>query len=192
MTESRFRSNFQPLHDFVLVVRQKQETVTASGLHIPESAADPRKGTLARVLAAGPGKRHPNTGIRIPMEVRAGDMVVIARHQNTAAEVAVSSLPPELGEAWDVGDGDVLLMLRETDLLAVLAADDETLEEVSGEVTADAGEAFAGSAPKPEIVDLMQALKDSLAAAGNARPMRRDELAEERASRYTREDGSRR
>lgn len=181
-----------PLHDYVLVIRQKQETVTASGLHIPESAADPRKSTQARVLATGPGKRHPNTGVRMPMEVGVGDMVVIARHQNTSAEVAVVSLSLDLKEQWGVNDGDVLLMLRETDLLAVLgmvAADDETLEEVPGEVTANADEAFAGPVPKPEIVDLMQALKDSLAAA-DAGPLRRDELAEERTRRYTREDGS--
>lgn len=169
------------LSDYVLLLRQSPPTVTASGLHIPESNTGANRGTQALVLAVGPGKRHPNTGVRSPMQVQVGDTVIITKHQNSTAEVAVESLPPELLTEWGVGDSDLLLMLRETEILAVLAKDDETqlteLEDVNGEQTADAGEAFAG------IGSLSRDIYEDWS-------LRRDEIAEERSRRYTYEDGS--
>lgn len=177
------------LSDYVLLLRQPPPTVTASGLHIPESNTGANRSTQALVLATGPGKRHPNTGVRLPMRVQVGDAVIITKHQNSTAEVAVESLPAELRAEWGVGDSDLLLMLRESEVLAVVATADESiaeLEDVNGEQTADAEVAFRGAPQPAEVYDLIQALKDSLAASG----YRRDELAEERARRYTHEDGS--
>lgn len=177
------------LSDYVLLLRQPPPAVTASGLHIPESSTGANRGTQAKVLAVGPGKRHPNTGVRLPMQVQLGDTVIITKHQNSTAEVAVEILSPELRAEWGVGDSDLLLMLRETEILAVVATVDESiaeLEDVAGEQTADAEVSFRGAPQPAAVVDLMQALKDSLDASG----YRRDEIAEERASRYTHEDGS--
>lgn len=88
----------QPLGDRVVVRVAESESVTASGLVIPETAGDrPQRGT---VVAAGPGRYEDGT--RVPMLVAEGDVVVFAKYGGT--EVTV--------------DGEDLLILRESDILA--------------------------------------------------------------------------
>ncbi|HMM49900.1 MAG TPA: co-chaperone GroES [Miltoncostaeaceae bacterium] len=88
----------QPLGDRVVVRVAESESVTASGLVIPETAGDrPQRGT---VVAAGPGRYED--GKRVPMLVAEGDVVVFAKYGGT--EVTV--------------DGEDLLILRESDILA--------------------------------------------------------------------------
>jgi chaperonin GroES len=88
----------QPLGDRVVVRVSEAETTTASGLVIPETATDrPQRGT---VVAVGAGRFED--GKRVPMLVAAGDEVVYSKYGGT--EVTI--------------DGEDLLILRESDILA--------------------------------------------------------------------------
>jgi chaperonin GroES len=79
----------------------EQEEVTASGIVLPETAKEkPQKGT---VLAVGPGDRDED-GDRIPMDVKEGDTVLFAKYSGTEIKM----------------DGKKLLILRESDVLAIL------------------------------------------------------------------------
>jgi chaperonin GroES len=93
--------NFKPLGNRVVVEPMEQEDVTAGGIVLPETAKEkPQKGT---VLSVGPGDRD-DEGKRIPMDVKNGDMVLFAKYAGTEIKV----------------DGKKLLILRETDLLAIV------------------------------------------------------------------------
>lgn len=104
----------QPLNDQVFLVRVQPPDRTASGLAIPESAQS--KGCECRVLAAGPGAKNARTGKRIPMSVAAEDRVVIGKWQGN--EVTV---PDYVRAAWGIDDREPVIVVRETDILAVLA-----------------------------------------------------------------------
>jgi len=64
--------NLRPLHDRVIVKRLDQETKTASGIVIPEAAAE--KPDQGEILAVGPGKRD-DKGAPIALDVKVGDRV---------------------------------------------------------------------------------------------------------------------
>lgn len=88
----------QPLGDRVVVRVSEAEQVTASGLVLPETAADkPQRGT---VVAVGSGRYED--GKRIPLLVEAGDEVIYSKYGGT--EITI--------------DGEDLLILRESDILA--------------------------------------------------------------------------
>jgi len=74
----------EPLHDYVLVDRQKPQTETDGGILIPESAQE--KPILATVRAVGPG-RFDNKGDLIPMSVVPGDQVVLRKFGGAEIEV---------------------------------------------------------------------------------------------------------
>ena len=79
----------------------RKEEITAGGIVLPETAKEkPQKGT---VLAVGPGDRD-DEGKRIAMDVKKGDMVLFAKYSGTEIKV----------------DGKKLLILRESDLLAIV------------------------------------------------------------------------
>ncbi len=89
-------TNFQPLHDRVLVQAAAAEEKTASGIIIPDTAKEkPMRGT---VVAAGPGKKDE------PMTVKAGDTVLYGKYAGT--EVS--------------HEGKDYLIMRETDILAII------------------------------------------------------------------------
>jgi chaperonin GroES len=91
----------KPLGNRVVVEPAESEEVTAGGIVLPETAKEkPQKGT---VIAAGPGDRDDD-GKRIPMDVKEGDSVLFAKYAGTEFKL----------------DGKKLLILRETDLLAIL------------------------------------------------------------------------
>jgi chaperonin GroES len=91
----------KPLGNRVVVEPTEQEEVTAGGIVLPETAKEkPQKG---KVLSAGPGDRDEN-GKYIPMDVKDGDMVLFAKYAGTEIKV----------------DGKKLLILRESDLLAIV------------------------------------------------------------------------
>ena len=92
----------KPLEDRVLVKPVEQESVTASGLYLPESSKE--KPIHGVVVAVGPGKRLEN-GARASMSVSMGDTVVYAAGYGTT-EVQV--------------DGEELLIMREAELLGVV------------------------------------------------------------------------
>jgi chaperonin GroES len=79
----------------------EQDEKTASGLYLPETAKEkPQEG---KVLAVGPGERD-DAGKRVAMEVGVGDKVLFAKYSGTEVKV----------------DGKKLLILRESDILAVI------------------------------------------------------------------------
>jgi chaperonin GroES len=91
----------KPLGGRVIVEPIEQEEMTAGGIILPETAKEkPQEG---KVLAAGPGERDED-GERIPMEVQVGDKVLYAKYSGTEVKM----------------DGKKLLILRESDILAVL------------------------------------------------------------------------
>ena len=93
--------SLKPLGNRVVVEPIEQEDVTAGGIVLPETAKEkPQKG---KVLSAGPGDRDEN-GKRIPMDVSVGDSVLYAKYAGTEIKI----------------DGKKLLILRETDLLAIV------------------------------------------------------------------------
>ena len=80
--------NLRPLHDRVIVKRLDQETKTASGLIIPDAAAE--KPDQGEVLAIGNGKVQDNGQVRA-LEVKVGDRVLFARDDQYEVEVQGSS-----------------------------------------------------------------------------------------------------
>ena len=94
--------NLKPLGDRLLVKPIEQEEKTASGIILPETAKEkPQEG---EVLAAGPGGRKDD-GTRIEMDVQVGDRVLYAKYAGTEIKM----------------DGVKYLILRESDVLAILA-----------------------------------------------------------------------
>jgi chaperonin GroES len=91
----------QPLHDRVIVKRLDQETKTASGLIIPDSAAE--KPDQGEILAVGKGKTIDEGKLR-PLEVKVGDRVLFGKYSGQAVKV----------------DGDELLVMREEDIMAIV------------------------------------------------------------------------
>ncbi len=91
----------KPLEDRVLVKPVEKESVTSSGLYLPESSKEkPIHGT---VVAVGPGKRLEN-GNLASMSVTVGDTVVYASYAGTEVEV----------------NGESHLVMRESDLLGIM------------------------------------------------------------------------
>ncbi len=94
-------TTIKPLGDRVVVKPQEAETQTASGLYIPDTAKEkPMKGI---VLSAGPGKTE--NGTHIEMTVQEGDTVLYGKYAGT--EIAL--------------DGDDVLIMRESDILGIVA-----------------------------------------------------------------------
>ena len=93
--------NLRPLHDRVIVKRLDQETKTASGLIIPEAAAE--KPDQGEILAVGNGKILESGSVR-PLDVKVGDRVLFGKYSGQTVKV----------------DGDELLVMKEDDLFAVV------------------------------------------------------------------------
>ena len=91
----------KPLGDRLVVKPLEEDEVTPSGIVLPETAKEkPQKG---EVLAIGPGARDED-GKRVAMDVSVGDKVLFAKYGGTEIKV----------------DGDKLLILRESDVLAII------------------------------------------------------------------------
>jgi chaperonin GroES len=95
--------NLQPLGDRVVVKPIEREEVTKSGIVLPDTAKEkPQEG---KVLAVGPG-RLSEDGKRIAMDVAVGDVVIYTRYGGTEVKI----------------DGEELIILRESDILAKKAS----------------------------------------------------------------------
>jgi chaperonin GroES len=91
----------RPLQDRILVKRVEEETKTAGGIFIPETAKEkPQRG---QVVAAGKGKKTED-GKVLPLDVKVGDTVLFGKYAGTEIKV----------------EGEELLMMREDDILAVV------------------------------------------------------------------------
>ena len=77
--------NLRPLHDRVIIKRMDQETKTASGIVIPDAAAE--KPDQGEVLAVGPGKRDDSGKLNAP-DVKVGaDELLVMREEDIMAVV---------------------------------------------------------------------------------------------------------
>lgn len=93
--------HLKPLGSRVVVEPIEQDEVTASGIVLPETAKEkPQKGLI---ISVGPGDRDED-GKRIEMDVKEGDTVLFAKYAGTEIKI----------------DGKKLLILRESDLLAII------------------------------------------------------------------------
>lgn len=91
----------KPLGDRVVIEAIEQEEKTASGIVLPDSAQEkPQEG---KVVAAGSGRVE--NGERIALEVKEGDKVIYSKYAGTEVKY----------------DGKELLIMRESDILAVLS-----------------------------------------------------------------------
>ncbi|WP_067925472.1 MULTISPECIES: co-chaperone GroES [Alicyclobacillus] len=90
----------QPLADRVVVRPLEREEKTASGIVLPDTAKEkPQEG---EIIAVGPGRVED--GKRVELEVKVGDRVIYSKYAGTEVKV----------------DNEELLILRESDILAVV------------------------------------------------------------------------
>lgn len=93
--------NIRPLHDRIIVERLEEETTTAAGIIIPDSAKEkPQQG---QVVAVGKGKVTED-GKVLPLDVKTGDTVLFGKYAGTDVKL----------------DGKEYLMMREDDILGVV------------------------------------------------------------------------
>lgn len=92
---------FRPLHDRVVVRRVEEDTKTAGGIIIPDSATEkPQQG---KVIAVGAGARGED-GKVVPLDVKAGDTVIFGKWSGTEVKI----------------DGEELLIMKESDIMGIL------------------------------------------------------------------------
>jgi len=92
---------FRPLHDRVVVSRLEEDTKSAGGIIIPDTAAE--KPSTGKVLAVGPGARNEE-GTITPPDVKKGDQVLFGKWSGTEVKI----------------DGDDLLIMKESDIMGVM------------------------------------------------------------------------
>ncbi|MFQ9340489.1 MAG: co-chaperone GroES [Actinomyces sp.] len=93
--------SIKPLEDRIVIRQVEAEQTTASGLVIPDTAKEkPQEG---EVIAVGPG-RVDDSGNRIPVDVKVGDVVIYSRYGGTEVKY----------------DGQEFQILSSRDVLAVL------------------------------------------------------------------------
>lgn len=92
---------FRPLHDRVLVKRVEEDTKTAGGIIIPDTAKE--KPSQGVVVAVGAGTRD-EAGKVVPLDVKVKDKILFGKWSGN--EVTI--------------DGDDLLIMKESDILGVI------------------------------------------------------------------------
>ena len=92
----------RPLHDRLVVRRVEEKETAKGGIIIPDTAKEkPQEG---QVLAAGNGKVLEN-GTKVALDVKVGDKILFGKYSGTEIRI----------------DGEDVLILREDEVLAVLA-----------------------------------------------------------------------
>ena len=95
--------NFRPLHDRVLVRRVTAEEKTAGGIIIPDTAKEkPQEG---EIVSVGSGTVNEKGEVR-PLDVKAGDRILFGKSSGTEVKL----------------NGEELLIMKESDIMGVLAA----------------------------------------------------------------------
>ncbi len=92
----------RPLHDRVVVKRLEEERKSAGGIVIPDNAAE--KPDQGEVVAVGNGKILEDGKVR-PLDVKVGDRILFGKYSGTTVKV----------------EGDELLVMREDDIMGVIA-----------------------------------------------------------------------
>jgi len=93
--------NIRPLHDRIIVKRLEEEKKTASGIVIPDTAAE--KPDQGEVKAVGKGKKT-DEGKILPLDVKVGDKVLFGKYSGQTVKV----------------QGEELLVMREEDIMGVI------------------------------------------------------------------------
>jgi len=93
--------NIRPLHDRVIVKRVEEETTSAGGIVLPDSATE--KPSQGKILAIGNGKLLDNGDTR-PLDVKVGDKVLFGKYSGNEVKV----------------EGEDLIVMREDDIMAVV------------------------------------------------------------------------
>ena len=91
----------RPLHDRVIVKRLEEERKTASGIVIPDTAAE--KPDQGEIMAVGKGKILEDGKVR-PLDVKVGDKILFGKYSGTEVKV----------------EGEDLVVMREEDVMAVI------------------------------------------------------------------------
>jgi chaperonin GroES len=91
----------RPLHDRVIVKRLEEERKTASGIVIPDTAAE--KPDQGEILAVGKGKVLEDGKVRA-LDVKVGDRILFGKYSGQTVKV----------------EGDELLVMREEDIMGVI------------------------------------------------------------------------
>ncbi|MCH2350601.1 MAG: co-chaperone GroES [Pseudomonadales bacterium] len=91
----------RPLHDRLVVRRLEEDTVSAGGIVLPDSASE--KPSQGEVLAAGPGKIADNGDVQ-KLDVKVGDTVIFGQYGGSTVKI----------------DGEELLILSESEIFGVL------------------------------------------------------------------------
>ena len=94
-------SRIQPLADRVVVKALEESEQMRGGLYIPDTAKE--KPSQGEVVATGPGKLS-DEGTRVELDVKVGDKVLYGKYSGTDVTL----------------DGEEYLILRESDILAVI------------------------------------------------------------------------
>ena len=92
---------FRPLHDRVVVRRIDEDTKTAGGIIIPDTAKE--KPVQGEVIAVGPGARD-ESGKLVALEVKKGDRVLFGKWSGTEVKI----------------NGEDVLIMKESDILGVI------------------------------------------------------------------------
>ena len=95
--------DLQPLGDRLIVEVLDEDEITVSGIVLPDTAKE--KPMMGEVVAVGDGKWDEDGGKRIPVDVKKGDKVIYGKYSGTEYKTA---------------DGDELLILRASEILAVV------------------------------------------------------------------------
>jgi chaperonin GroES len=91
----------RPLHDRIIVKRLEEERKTASGIVIPDTAAE--KPDQGEVVAIGKGKVQDDGKVR-PLQVKVGDKILFGKYSGQTVKV----------------QGEELLVMREEDVMGVI------------------------------------------------------------------------
>jgi chaperonin GroES len=94
-------SKIRPLHDRVIVKRLDEDRKTASGIVIPDTAAE--KPDQGEVIAVGKGKTSDD-GTLVPLDVKAGDRVLFGKYSGQTVTL----------------QGEELLVMKEDDIMGVV------------------------------------------------------------------------
>jgi chaperonin GroES len=92
---------FRPLHDRVVVRRVEEDTKTAGGIIIPDTAKE--KPIQGEVVAVGPGARDESGKVN-PLDVKPGDRVLFGKWSGTEVKI----------------DGEDLVIMKESDIFGVI------------------------------------------------------------------------
>jgi len=97
------KMKIRPLHDRVVVKRMEEERTSAGGIVIPDSATE--KPVKGEVIAVGKGKITDSGEVRA-LDVKVGDKILFGKYSGTEIKI----------------DGVEILIMREEDILGVIAA----------------------------------------------------------------------